>query len=403
MPSRILSNARSRPESFTGFPVVSSRSGGLNLRTVAGNRVPLENRTVICGWGVNCNPLIARSIISRRSRSSRSGRWPRATFCAWSAGSTHAWSIAVVFSSWVTHGGRRWAGSTTCAFVTTQPLPSTSQPVPVSMNGRGFTVTGPWPQLTVTSASTRAVMSTTAGLARRMASCADKANEDAGAASAASVTAAPASRRFMVPPPYHGAPPMDRTGRSVSPARGVVEAALLVGEELTRPEMCEQMDQSQSGVRAFDVGHRCAHRRFVRGGGREEGAQAPLRREQTSGRRLRFGEHRVHHPLHRALLVGMEPQPVLELEDVQRAWIAFLVGDEGQPETPTIGDHGLELLLALLCCEMRLVALPAVVSVLRSRHGRRGDNDPDRHPRPHAAASSRSGGASVARTTRLRP
>ena len=196
-PSGILSSARSRPESFTGFPVVSSRSGALNFLTSAGNRAPLESRTVICDWGVKRSPAIATSIISRRSRSSRSGRWPRAIFWAWSAGSTHAWSMAVFFSSCVTHGGRRWAGSTTCALVTTQPRPSTSQPVPVSMNGRGLTVTGPCPQSMVTSASTRAVMSATAGLARRMASWADNANDDAGAASAASVTAAPASRRFM--------------------------------------------------------------------------------------------------------------------------------------------------------------------------------------------------------------
>src|SRR5256885_16181572 len=53
---------------------------------------------------------------------------------------------------------------------------------------------GPCPQLMVTSASTRAVMSATAGLARRMASWGDNANDDGGAASAASGMAAAAQR-----------------------------------------------------------------------------------------------------------------------------------------------------------------------------------------------------------------
>src|SRR6266446_1672643 len=41
-----------------------------------------------------------------------------------------------------------------------------NQAVPVSMNGDGFTVTGPAPQSTVASASTRDVTRATAGLAR---------------------------------------------------------------------------------------------------------------------------------------------------------------------------------------------------------------------------------------------
>src|SRR5262249_30458190 len=103
-----------------------------------------------------------------------------------STGSTHAWSIAFFLSSCSTHGGMRWTGSTTCALVMSQPRPSMNQPVPVSMNGEGFTVTGPLPQFIVISASTRAVTRATAGLAGRMACCADIAR--AGAAPIATVT-----------------------------------------------------------------------------------------------------------------------------------------------------------------------------------------------------------------------
>src|SRR5262249_59249758 len=99
-------------------------------------------------------------------------------------------------------------------------------------------------------------------------------------------------------------------------------------------------------------------------------------------------EHCLHHLLHRALLVAAQPQSVLELEDVQRAWIAFLVGDEGQAEAPTIGDHLLELLLTLLDCKMRLTIAPTIVSVLGSRQRRRGENDPDHRPRLHPRPSA---------------
>jgi len=81
---------------------------------------------------------------------------------------------------------------------------------------------------------------------------------------------------------------------------------------------------------------------------------------------------------------------------VQRAWIAFLVGDEGQAEAPTIGDHLLELLLTLLDGEMRLTITPTIVSVLGSRQRRRGENDPDRCPRLHPRPSAWPGHSSLA-------
>src|SRR5439155_12631478 len=59
------------------------------------------------------------------------------------------------------------------------------QPVPVSRNGGGVTVVGPRPQFSVTSAPTSAVMSTTAGFTRRMASWTDNASTGVGAASPA--------------------------------------------------------------------------------------------------------------------------------------------------------------------------------------------------------------------------
>ena len=51
--------------------------------------------------------------------------------------------MAFFFSSWITHEGSRCMGSTTCAFVMSHPRPSMNQPVPVSTNGAGLTVTSP--------------------------------------------------------------------------------------------------------------------------------------------------------------------------------------------------------------------------------------------------------------------
>src|SRR2546425_11670888 len=73
-----------------------------------------------------------------------------------------------------------------------KPRPLTNQPVPVSRNGGGVTVVGPRPQLSVTSAPTSAVMSTTAGFTRRMASWTDSASTDVGAASQALANRSPA-------------------------------------------------------------------------------------------------------------------------------------------------------------------------------------------------------------------
>src|SRR5207249_3546691 len=83
--------------------------------------------------------------------------------------------------SCMTHAGSRNAGSMTCALVMMKPRPSTNQPVPVSRNGGGVTVVGPRPQFSVTSAPTSAVMSTTAGFTRRMASWTDSASIGVGA------------------------------------------------------------------------------------------------------------------------------------------------------------------------------------------------------------------------------
>ena len=111
-------SARSRPASGEGLPLRSKASGGLNLTTSALRLTPLDSSTDSSGCGVTCAVAIARAVASRRIESSRSGRWPRISPWARSAGSTHAWSIAFFFSSWMTHGGMRCAGSTTCALVT---------------------------------------------------------------------------------------------------------------------------------------------------------------------------------------------------------------------------------------------------------------------------------------------
>ena len=166
--------------------------------------MPFESSTVSCGNGSTWALSSARALASRRIWSSRSGRWPRISPWLRNAGSTQAWSIAFFFSSCTTHAGRRCAGSTTWAFVTSHPRPSTNHPVPVSMNGAGFTVTGPRPQFIVISASTRAVTRATAGLASRIASCTDSACAGPAASAAVETTTAPRSD-FLTSRPYHGA------------------------------------------------------------------------------------------------------------------------------------------------------------------------------------------------------
>jgi len=86
------------------------------------------------------------------------------------SGRERDWNVAALLNWEIFDGGTRYAGSTTWAFVTRYPRPSTNQPVPVSTNGTGRTVTVRLPQLIVTSARTSAVTSATAGLARRIAS-----------------------------------------------------------------------------------------------------------------------------------------------------------------------------------------------------------------------------------------
>ena len=77
------------------------------------NFVPLESITVIFGTGATFAVASPTSEAWRRICSSTSGRWPRMSPRARSAGSTHACSIAFFFSSCVTQGGSRCAGSTT--------------------------------------------------------------------------------------------------------------------------------------------------------------------------------------------------------------------------------------------------------------------------------------------------
>ena len=73
-----------------------------------------------------------------------------------------------------------------------------NHPVPVSMNGAVWIVTGPVPQFMVTSAPTSEVTSTTAGVARRMASCTVSADAGFVAAREAPAIMAPTTNRLMV-------------------------------------------------------------------------------------------------------------------------------------------------------------------------------------------------------------
>jgi len=79
----------------------------------------------------------------------------------------------------------------------TYPRPSTNQPVPVSTNGAGLTVMGPRPQFIVTSARTSAVMSTTAGFARRTVSSMESAAALRGVASQALATSSPSIKALI--------------------------------------------------------------------------------------------------------------------------------------------------------------------------------------------------------------
>ena len=68
-----------------------------------------------------------------------------------------------------------------------------NQPVPVSLNGGGFTVVGPFPQSSVTSDATSAITSTTAGLARRSPSWTEMVSARAGLTGAESRASASAT------------------------------------------------------------------------------------------------------------------------------------------------------------------------------------------------------------------
>ena len=81
-------------------------AGALNFFTSASSFVPFESRTVSWGCGLSLALASPRPMACRRMRSSTSGRSPRMSPRAFSAGSTQACSMAFFFSSCVTHGGQ---------------------------------------------------------------------------------------------------------------------------------------------------------------------------------------------------------------------------------------------------------------------------------------------------------
>src|SRR5439155_21102482 len=87
----------------------------------------------------------------------------------------------------------------------TKPRPSTNHPVPVSTKGAGLTVIGPRPQFNVTSPPTSVVISTTAGVARRIASWTESAAVLRGAPSQEPASCSPIIKALIVSATYQGA------------------------------------------------------------------------------------------------------------------------------------------------------------------------------------------------------
>src|SRR5215475_3291716 len=178
------------------------------------------------------------------------------------------------------------------------------------MKGAGLTVTGPSPQSMVTSASTRAVMSATAGLARRIASCTVSAASVDGAPSQITASRTPRSERSMFlhgitecspcvltpcPSPSRWAWTRRRAGRgSLAPARAVVLRPLLGREEVARLEVREQTYESHLGPCVLDVGPGRAYRRPVGGPSARAGGEGQGRVERV--RVEMSGLARAHHP-----------------------------------------------------------------------------------------------------------
>src|SRR6266571_798106 len=264
-----------------------------------------------------------------------------------------------------------------------------NQPVPVSMNGLGLTMTAPSPQSSVTSASTRAVTSATAGLTRRMASCAENAPAGEAEARAAAATAAAARTRIA---PHRITACCRPLQSALSPARLVIRAPLPLGQEIPRRQVRAQVDEAHRAARALDLGDRRPHLGLAGGARGEEAFEARLGVEQRGAARARFGEHRRHQGAELGLLLGAEPQAVPELEDVQRAGIPVTVGREGEPEAAPLGDDLPEPGLARhgVVAGRRLARMTAVLGPRRRPEGseRPHRTDADDERARHAGSSS---------------
>src|SRR5437867_1945530 len=87
-----------------------------------------------------------------------------------------------------------------------------------------------------------------------------------------------------------------------APTGLVVDPPLVLGQEVARPEVCQEMDQTNLAPSALDLADGRAQRRVV---GRAPGEQMPELRfgfEQTRAIRLRLREHRVHQLPHLGFL-----------------------------------------------------------------------------------------------------
>src|SRR5439155_4838187 len=127
-----------------------------------------------------------------------------------------------------------------------------------------------------------------------------------------------------------------RRRRERPPAPFVINPALLLGEEVARLEVREEVGQAHLAPRALDLADRGAHRRLVRRSVGEEPPELRLGLEQPSALRAGFGKRRVRQLLDLIGMICGELEAVPGLEDVHQAGVAVLVGLERQAEAAAV-------------------------------------------------------------------
>jgi hypothetical protein len=102
------------------------------------------------------------------------------------------------------------------------------------------------------------------------------------------------------------------------PAGFVIHPALLVGEQIPRAQMGEQMDEPQLTPKMFDLRDGGSHRGLVGTPAGEHSDKPALRLEQCHALRAGLSEHRLHHRVQGGFLFGRQREAVAELQHMTR-------------------------------------------------------------------------------------